>query len=117
MHLVMPSYVCKRTKWRMCRFLFFALFSVVGKTSAFIGPLVSSAIIDAADGNQNMPFAFLLALSVLPPHMTSHVFGLTRKLWPRGVLSCGVLYFVDVKKSRLECREFVAAEGRREAFA
>lgn len=37
----------------------------VGKTSAFIGPFVSSAIIDAADGNTNMPFAFLLGLSVL----------------------------------------------------
>jgi hypothetical protein len=47
------------------RFLFFALFSVVGKTSAFVGPFVSSAIIDAADGNANMPFAFLFGLCVV----------------------------------------------------
>lgn len=64
------------------RFLFFALFSVVrvadsilcheavtqslvpqvGKTSAFIGPLVSSAIITASNNNDNMPFAFLFGL-------------------------------------------------------
>ncbi|KAJ7018600.1 MFS general substrate transporter [Mycena alexandri] len=44
--------------------LFFALFSVVGKTSAFIGPFVSSAIITAANNNDNMPFAFLFGLGV-----------------------------------------------------
>lgn len=84
----------------------------VGKTSAFIGPLVSSAIIDAADGNANMPFAFLFALSVhhsFHSNMVLHLF--------RGVLSCGVLYFVDVKKSRIECEDFVTAEGKRDAFA
>lgn len=36
----------------------------VGKTSAFIGPFVSSAIITASDGNNNMPFAFLFGLYV-----------------------------------------------------
>ncbi|CAL1717102.1 unnamed protein product [Somion occarium] len=76
-------------------FLFFALFSVVGKTSAFIGPLVSSAIITASGNNDNMPFAFLFGL---------------------GSLSTIFLYFVDVKKSRIECEEFVAAEARRKAF-
>ncbi|KIJ67024.1 hypothetical protein HYDPIDRAFT_109018 [Hydnomerulius pinastri MD-312] len=76
-------------------FLFFALFSVVGKTSAFIGPLVSSAIITASDNNNNMPFAFLFAL---------------------GTFSTIFLYFVDVKKSRIECDEFVGAEANREAF-
>ena len=64
------------------RFLFFALFSVVscpgfplcicgcywhftqiGKTSAFIGPFITSAIITAS-GNNNMPFAFLFGLWV-----------------------------------------------------
>ncbi len=45
-------------------FLFFSLFSIVGKTSAFIGPLVSSAIIDASpSGNNSAPFYFLFALS------------------------------------------------------
>ncbi|KAL4249693.1 Autophagy-related protein [Abortiporus biennis] len=77
-------------------FLFFALFSVIGKTSAFIGPLVSSAIITASNNNDNMPFAFLFAL---------------------GAASTVFLYFVDVKKSRVECEEFILAEAKREAFA
>jgi len=76
-------------------FLFFALFSVVGKTSAFIGPLVSSAIITASDDNNNMPFAFLFGL---------------------GTASTIFLYMVDVKKSRMECDDFVKAEAKREAF-
>ncbi|KAH0832897.1 MFS general substrate transporter [Lanmaoa asiatica] len=95
-------------------FLFFALFSVVcypeypwvmydgltlntqvGKTSAFIGPLVSSAIITASGNNNNMPFAFLFGL---------------------GTLSTIFLYMVDVKKSRAECEEFVEAEATRNAF-
>ncbi|KAK7437012.1 hypothetical protein VKT23_006702 [Stygiomarasmius scandens] len=76
-------------------FLFFALFSVVGKTSAFIGPFVSSAIITAADNNDNMPFAFLFGL---------------------GVFSTIFLYMVDVDKSRIECEEFIKAEGARKAF-
>jgi MFS-type transporter involved in bile tolerance (Atg22 family) len=47
-------------------FLFFSLFSIIGKTSSFIGPLVSSAIIDASpSGNVSMPFYFLFALSVV----------------------------------------------------
>ncbi|TFK40194.1 MFS general substrate transporter [Crucibulum laeve] len=76
-------------------FLFFALFSVVGKTSAFIGPLVSSAIITASNNNDNMPFAFLFAL---------------------GVVSTLFLWMVDVPKSRLECEEFILAEAQRKAF-
>ncbi|TFK74120.1 MFS general substrate transporter [Pluteus cervinus] len=76
-------------------FLFFALFSVVGKTSAFIGPLVSSAIITAANGNDNMPFAFLFGL---------------------GLVSTGFLWAVDVEKSRSELDQFVLAEGSRHVF-
>ncbi|KAJ7018829.1 MFS general substrate transporter [Mycena alexandri] len=76
-------------------FLFFALFSVVGKTSAFIGPFVSSAIITAANNNDNMPFAFLFGL---------------------GVFSTIFLYFVDVDKSRVECEAFIRAEEKRKAF-
>ncbi|RDB25887.1 Autophagy-related protein 22 [Hypsizygus marmoreus] len=76
-------------------FLFFALFSVVGKTSAFIGPFVSSAIISASGNNDNMPFAFLFGL---------------------GVVSTFFLWLVDVDRSRVECEEFVLAEGDREAF-
>jgi len=76
-------------------FLFFALFSIVGKTSAFIGPFVSSAIIQDADGNNNAPFIFLLAV---------------------GLLSCILLYFVDVEKSRKECEAFTASEAKHQVF-
>lgn len=76
-------------------FLFFALFSVVGKTSAFIGPFVTSAIIEASGNNNSMPFAFLFAL---------------------GVVSCVFLALVDVQKSRKECEDFVLAEAKRKAF-
>lgn len=67
------------------------MFSVIGKTSSFIGPFVSSAIIDRS-GNTNMPFVFLLAL---------------------GVLSVGILALVDVEKSRLECKAYLEEEARR----
>ncbi|KAF8150707.1 MFS general substrate transporter [Crassisporium funariophilum] len=76
-------------------FLFFALFSVVGKTSAFIGPLVSSAIITASGNNDSMPFAFLFGL---------------------GVVSTLFLWMVDVDKSRIECNDFILAESERKAF-
>ncbi|KAJ6507843.1 MFS general substrate transporter [Mycena vitilis] len=76
-------------------FLFFALFSVVGKTSAFIGPFVSSAIITASNNNDNMPFAFLFGL---------------------GTFSTLFLWLVDVDKSRVECEAFVRAEQDRKAF-
>ncbi|KAE8539378.1 hypothetical protein D1P53_004478 [Cryptococcus gattii VGV] len=72
-------------------FLFFALFSIIGKTSSFIGPFVSSAIIDDS-GNTNMPFTFLLGL---------------------GVISVGILSCVDVEKSRKECRKYLEDEAVR----
>ena len=74
-------------------FLFFSLFSIIGKTSSFIGPLVSSAIIDAAGRAHNAnstPFYFLFALSC-----ASFLF---------------LLFFVDVKKSRIEQAEFLERE-------
>lgn len=70
-------------------FLFFALFSIIGKTSSFIGPFVSSAIIDRS-GNDNMPFAFLLAL---------------------GVASSILLILVDVGKSRRECKDYLEKDN------
>ncbi|ODQ55929.1 hypothetical protein SAICODRAFT_4149 [Saitoella complicata NRRL Y-17804] len=70
-------------------FLFFALFSIVGKTSSFVGPFVSSAIVERS-GNGNMPFAFLMGLA--------------------GV-GVGVLWFVDVERSRGECERFLREEG------
>ncbi|KAI7567085.1 hypothetical protein KC346_g20839 [Hortaea werneckii] len=70
-------------------FLFFSLFSIVGKTSSFIGPLVSSAIIDDT-GNNSSPFYFLFALSIV-----SFLF---------------LLFFVDLKKSREEQAIFLERE-------
>lgn len=70
-------------------FLFFSLFSIIGKTSAFIGPFVSSAIIDRT-GNNSSPFYFLFSLSVA---------------------SCAWLYFfVDVRKSKIEQKCFLERE-------
>lgn len=70
-------------------FLFFSLFSIIGKTSAFIGPLVSSAIIDRT-GNSSSPFYFLFSLSAA---------------------SCAWLYFfVDVGKSKTEQQVFLERE-------
>ncbi|MCJ1278454.1 hypothetical protein MMC21_006271 [Puttea exsequens] len=84
---IMISEVTPRGK----EFLFFSLFSIIGKTSSFIGPLVSSAIIDASpNGNNSTPFYFL--------------FGLT-------VLSAGLLVlFLDLKRSRVEQERFLAEE-------
>lgn len=69
-------------------FLFFSLFSIIGKTSSFIGPLVSSAIIDASpSGNVSTPFYFLFGLSVA---------------------SFLILFWgVDLKKSQVEQERFL----------
>ncbi|CAD0100545.1 unnamed protein product, partial [Aureobasidium mustum] len=87
--LVMISEVTPRGK----EYLFFSLFSMVGKTSAFIGPLVSSAIIDASPSHNNStPFYFLLALSLV-----SFLF---------------IFFFVDLSKSQVEQAEFCARRKR-----
>ncbi|KAI0845507.1 autophagy protein [Daldinia vernicosa] len=74
-------------------FLFFSLFSIVGRTSSFIGPLVSSAIIDAIPShNSSSPFYFLLPLSVV---------------------SCvGLLFFLNIDKSRVEQEKFLEDKAR-----
>jgi len=72
-------------------FLFFSLFSVAGKSSAFVGPLISSAIIDASpSGNNSLPFYFLFGLSMLSFLL--------------------LFFFVDLKKSRREQEVFLAKE-------
>lgn len=40
------------------RYIFFALYNTLGKTAAFIGPFITSAIIDDANGNTNEGFWF-----------------------------------------------------------
>jgi MFS-type transporter involved in bile tolerance (Atg22 family) len=73
-------------------FLFFSLFSIIGKTSSFIGPLVSSAIIDDSGGNNSTPFYFLTALSAV---------------------SFLVLVFgVDLERSRMEQEAFLVEEEK-----
>ncbi len=71
-------------------FLFFSLFSIIGKTSSFIGPLVSSAIIDRSGGNNSTPFYFLTALSAASFLM--------------------LVFLVDLKKSRKEQEVFLEGE-------
>ncbi|KAL4807053.1 autophagy-related protein 22-like protein [Aspergillus unguis] len=76
-------------------FLFFSLFSIIGKTSSFIGPVVSSAIIDAAPShNPSMPFYFLLGLSVLS--------------------AAGLAIWLDLGKSKEEQERFLEGKGERE---
>lgn len=71
-------------------FLFFSLFSIIGKTSSFIGPLVSSAIIDRSGGNNSTPFYFLTSLSA--------------------VSFLVLLLFVDLDKSKREQEAFLEKE-------
>ncbi|EXJ60129.1 hypothetical protein A1O7_04281 [Cladophialophora yegresii CBS 114405] len=72
-------------------FLFFSLYSIMGKTSAFIGPIVSSAIIDAdPKGNNSLPFYFLFGLSLLSFLL--------------------LFFFVDLQKSRREQERFLKRE-------
>ena len=73
-------------------FLFFSLFSIIGKTSSFIGPLVSSAIIDDSRGNNSTPFYFLTALSA--------------------VSFLVLVLFVDLERSRREQEEFLVEEEK-----
>lgn len=42
--------------------MFFAMFNTWGKTSGFIGPFITAAIIKRANGNTNAAFWFLFAL-------------------------------------------------------
>lgn len=57
------------------------LFNLVGKTSGFIGPFISSAIIKRANGNNNMCFWFLLGM---------------------GIIGIIVLYFVDPDQAKID---------------
>ncbi|KID73654.1 Autophagy-related protein 22 [Metarhizium brunneum] len=76
-------------------FLFFSVFNIIGKASSFIGPLISSAIIDATPGGQNnsAPFYFLFALSLLS--------------------ALGIWAFLDLEKSAREQEAFLVEEKER----
>lgn len=71
-------------------FLFFSLFSLIGKTSAFIGPFVTQAIANDT-GNASTPFYFLIALALA---------------------SCALLWPLDIAKSKIEQADFVQREAR-----
>ncbi|CEH16194.1 hypothetical protein CBOM_06059 [Ceraceosorus bombacis] len=70
-------------------FAFFSLLNLVGRTSSFIGPFVSSAI--AQYGNESYPFGFLLGMAVLG-----------------GLL----LIPMDAKKGRQQQARFIARQSR-----
>ncbi|KAF3004001.1 hypothetical protein E8E14_008402 [Neopestalotiopsis sp. 37M] len=76
-------------------FLFFSVFNIIGKSSSFIGPLISSAIIDASPGSSNnsAPFYFLFALSLV-----STIF-----IWA----------FLDLEKSAREQEDYLVKERAR----
>ncbi|ATY58739.1 autophagy (Atg22) [Cordyceps militaris] len=76
-------------------FLFFSIFNIIGKASSFIGPLISSRIIDASPGgtNNSAPFYFLFALSLLS--------------------AVGLWVFLDLEKSAREQEVFLAQEKAR----
>ncbi|EST05261.1 Autophagy-related protein 22-like protein [Kalmanozyma brasiliensis GHG001] len=76
-------------------FLFFSLFSIVGKGSSFIAPFITQAIADDT-GNASTPFYFLLALSAA---------------------SCVLLWPLDLKKSKIEQALFIQREAEEKGLA
>jgi MFS-type transporter involved in bile tolerance (Atg22 family) len=76
-------------------FLFFSVFNIIGKASSFIGPFISSAIIDASPhgSNNSAPFYFLFALSL--------------------VSTLGLWIFLDLEKSAREQEAFIVEEKAR----
>ncbi|TVY37234.1 Autophagy-related protein [Lachnellula subtilissima] len=70
-------------------YMFFSLLGIVSKGSAWIGPIVSSAILDAS-GNQWCAYPFVAALIFVP--------------------SVGIIFISEVK-SRKECAEYLAKEA------
>jgi MFS-type transporter involved in bile tolerance (Atg22 family) len=70
-------------------YLFFSLLGIVSKGSAWIGPIVSSAIVDAS-GNQWCSFPFVAALIFVP--------------------FVGI-FFISEEKSRVECAAYLTREA------
>ncbi len=72
-------------------FLFFSFFNIVGTTTSFMGPIISSAIIDtSASKNNSLPFYFLTAVTTLSFFL--------------------VLFWLDLDKSRIEQADFLEEE-------
>lgn len=71
-------------------YMFFSLLGIVSKGSAWIGPIVASAIVDSS-GNQWTPFPFIAALIFVP--------------WVG-------IFFISESKSKKECAEYLANEAK-----
>lgn len=71
-------------------YMFFSLLGIVSKGSAWIGPIVSSAIVDDT-GNQWTAFPWVAALIFVP--------------WV-------AIFFISEPKSRQECAEYLANEAK-----
>ncbi|KAK2754067.1 hypothetical protein FQN54_007236 [Arachnomyces sp. PD_36] len=71
-------------------YMFFSLLGIVSKGSSWIGPIISSAIVDRT-GNQWSSFPFVAALTLVPT-----------------IAIC----FISEEKSRKECAEYLAREAR-----
>jgi MFS-type transporter involved in bile tolerance (Atg22 family) len=71
-------------------YMFFSLLGIVSKGSAWIGPIVSSAIVDR-NGNQWTAFPWVAALTFVP--------------------FVGI-FFISEVKSRKECAEYLAQEAK-----
>ena len=70
--------------------MFFALFNTVGKTSGFVGPFISSAIIERAGGKTSASFWFLFAMG------------------PVGVIT---LWFVNTDKAKTDNAQYLETEA------
>ena len=66
------------------------MFNTWGKTSGFIGPFITSAIIERADGNTNAAFWFLFAL---------------------GTIGCTVLFQVNTDQAKLDNAAYLEKEA------
>jgi MFS-type transporter involved in bile tolerance (Atg22 family) len=71
-------------------YMFFALFNTVGKTSGFIGPFISSAIITRANGNTSAAYWFLFAM---------------------GSIGAITLWFVDTDKAKADNARYLEREA------
>jgi len=72
-------------------YMFFSILGIVSKGSAWIGPIVCSAIVNV-NGNQWTAFAFVAALVLVP--------------WVG-------IFFISETKSRLECAQYLEREAQK----
>lgn len=71
-------------------FMFYALFNIVSKSTGFVGPFVTAAIIKDSN-NTNAAFWFMTAI---------------------GAVSLVLLFFIDTDKAKLDCARFLEREAR-----